>query len=502
MSLVCRSSLLALALAACTPAASAPASPAPAAHTLVAAALDAMGGEAKLRAIHGIHYKSTGSWVSVEASPRPEPPWNVAYERTDEWLDFTRGAWRRTSDYLAMDDRGGRWQPFTVVASDGASAMAMAADGELKPGGPVYLGDAAEQVLYQPFRLVIAAADADDLRRDRDEVVAGQPTEVVAFHHHGWPVRLWLDARNHRLAAAEIVHDMPDDFFWRVRGDVLDRFEPTQWTLDASGVWFARQFNLTRNGIGYHTFVISELEVNAAPADKFAIPDAVRAAYRDNARGPGAATARGEQPVAEVAPGVWFAAAARGNALLVGQPAGAVVIDAPISEVYTGRVLDEVAHRWGKPAASVVLTDHFIPTLAGVREVAARGVAIRALDANVGFVDSLLAAPHTLAPDALARAGRRGHAQAVSARSTLGDGATRVELIPMRTALGERILLAWLPAARLLWTATALAVDADGHPGASRLAELDAVVAREQLEVDRVVGSQLAITPWANLHAR
>lgn len=467
-------------------------------HTVVSAALDAMGGEARLRAIHAIRYKSVSTWTSIESSARPEPPWNVAFDRNDEWLDFTRGAWRRDSEYLAIDEHGGRWQPFTVIAADGASAIEV--KGEQKPGGPVYLGDAAEQVLYQPFRLVLAAADASDLHRERDEVVGGQPTEVVSFHHDGWPIRLWLDARNHRLAAAEIVHPMPEDFFWRVRGDVRDRFEPTQWTLDASGVWFARQYSLTRNGVGYHTFVISELEVNPAAADKFAISDAVRAAYREGARGPAAPVARGEKPVAEIAPGVWFAAASR-NALLVGQPAGAVVIDAPISEVYAGRMLDEVSHRWGKPAATVVLTDHFMPTVAGVREAAARGVAIRALDANVGFVDSLLAAPHRLAPDALARSGRRAHAQAITGRTTLGDGATRVELIPMRTALGERIVLAWFPAARLLWTATALSLDADGKPTASKLAELDAVIAREQLDVDRVVGSSLAVTPWAGLHA-
>ena len=64
-----------------------------------------------------------------------------------------------------------------------------------------------------------------------------------------------------------------------------------------------------------------------------------------------ATPAVGEQPVTELAPGVWLAPA-RWNALLIGQPAGALVVDAPISERYVGRTLDEVQRRFGKPAAA------------------------------------------------------------------------------------------------------------------------------------------------------
>ena len=62
----------------------------------------------------------------------------------------------------------------------------------------------------------------------------------------------------------------------------------------------------------------------------------------------------------------------------------------------------------------------------------------------------------------------------------------------MRTSLGEHVLLVWFPAARLLWTASALGAT----PTPSRRAELEAVMAREHLDVERVVGAQLAPTRW------
>lgn len=492
----------AIALAACaTAAVSAPPSPAAgrAPRAVLTAALAAMGGEARLRAIRGVHYETVGSWASVESSDRPAAPWHRGFDRTQEWLDYERAAWRKDGEYLSLDPEGaGAWSSFRVVAAGGAAAITF--DGKTQPGGPVYLGDAAEQLLFQPYRLLLAAADASDLRAAGREALAGQDHEILAFRSSGQPVRLWIDARTHRLTAAEVVHTLPEDFFWRVRGDVTDRLEFMRWVLHSSGVWFARQYDLTRNAIPYHSFVITRLEPNAAAPDAFAIPDDIRAEYHSMPRGPAAAPAPGERPVVELAPGVWFAAARR-NALFIGQPGGALLIDAPISETYVARELDEVERRFGAPASAVVLTDHITPTLAGLREAAARGVAIHALDASAGFVADLLAAPHTLAPDALARSGRRPTVHPITARTVLGDGASRVELIPMRTPLCEREVLAWLPGPRLLWVANALPVGRDGRASPSRLAELDAVVAREHLDVDRVVGTLLGPAGWAAMHA-
>ncbi|MEO7729526.1 MAG: hypothetical protein ABIY55_01030, partial [Kofleriaceae bacterium] len=150
-----------------------------------------------------------------------------------------------------------------------------------------------------------------------------------------------------------------------------------------------------------------------------------------------------------------------------------------------------------KPAAAMILSTADLAELAGIREAAARGVAIRALDANAGFVDGLLRAPHTLAPDALARSGRRAVVAPVATRTVLGDGATRVELIPMRSTRNEHALLVWLPAPRLLWVADALGADPKADP--SRVAELASVIAREHLDVDLIVGGQLAPTRWADV---
>jgi hypothetical protein len=337
------------------------------------------------------------------------------------------------------------------------------------------------------------------VRRDPDASIAGEPHQIIAFHHAGVSIRLWIDARGHRLNAAEIVHTVPEDVFWRVDGDVHDRLEFQRWTLDPSGVWFAREYDRVREGIPYDSLLVTGVEVNAVAPDSFAIADDIRAAFRAEARSLGSAPGPGERPIEELAPGVWFAPAVR-NALLIGQPGGGFLVDAPISDVYVGRALDELEHRFGAPAAAVILSNADRPELSGVREAAARGVAIRALDANAGFVNGLLRAPHTLAPDALARSGRQSTVEPVAARTALGTGATRVELIPMRGAMNPHTLLVWLPGPRLLWAADALGSDPSADP--SRLDEMASAIAREHLDVDRIVGAQLAPTRWAGLRLR
>ena len=466
----------------------------PAARTVIREAIRAMGGEDRLRAIHSVHLTIMGSEAHIEGAERPEAPWQVNHFTFEDWLDYERGAWRKDVQAMALDGGTGHWRKFSVIAVDGVAAVL--SDGKARRGGLVHVGDGAEHLLEQPYRLALAALDAPELRRDPDASIAGEPHQVVSFHHAGMSIRLWLDVRAHRLNAAEIVHTLPEDVFWRVDGDVHDRLEFQRWTLDPSGVWFAREYDRVREGIPYDSLLVTGVEVNAVAPDSFAIADDIRAAFRAEARSLGSAPGPGERPIEEVAPGVWFAPAVR-NALLIGQPGGGFLVDAPISEVYVGRSLDELERRFGAPAAAVILSNADRPELSGIREAAARGVAIRALDANAGFVDGLLRAPHTLAPDALARSGRQSTVDPVATRTVLGSGATRVELIPMRGAMNPHTLLVWLPGPRLLWTADALGSDPGADP--SRLDEMSKAIAREHLDVERIVGAQLGPTRWADL---
>ncbi len=457
-------------------------------QAIVAGALNAFGGEARVRALRGVHFKIQGHWSVIERATRPEAPWAVDYEDTESWFDFARQAFSRMSLFWNSKNGTPVRSSFGVTVADQAAMLSI--DGKTEHGYPVYIGDAEERFFFLPDRLLLAALDAPDLHQEPMELLRGNPQYVLSFRWNQRPTRIWIDMRTWRITDAEIVHTLPTDVYWRAHGDLRDRLAFQGWQLQAAGYWYPMQTDVTRNGVPYHSATVTLIERDVVPPERFVIPDRMRAEFR-TVPGPADTPAPEEKPLVVLATGIWLAPA-RWNTLLVAQSNGPVLVDAPLSEVYFNRTFDEAKQRFGAPPSALVLTDVRVPGLAGAREAAARGVPLEVLDSNHGFVESLLSAPHELMPDALARSGHAAVLRDVPARTSLGQGPSRMELIPMRTSIGERVLLVWFPTAHLLWTANAL--EASTSP--SQRAEMVEVIAREHLDVQRVVGSQLPPTAW------
>ena len=90
-------------------------------------------------------------------------------------------------------------------------------------------------------------------------------------------------------------------------------------------------------------------------------------------------------------------------------------------------------------------------------------------------------------------------APVASGSPMFGPDSTRCTIPPRRSTSSLVGSVVWLPGPRVLWVASALTVDADGRASPSRLAELEAAIAREHLDVDQIVGAQLPPTSWAGL---
>src|SRR5262249_54111172 len=112
----------------------------------------------------------------------------------------------------------------------------------------------------------------------------------------------------------------------------------------------------------------------------------------------------------------------------------------------------------------------------------------------------------TFVPDTLAKTPREPLFRPISTRTVIGSGDTRVELIPVRGETGERMMLAWLPGAKVLYSSDLIQRTGPGpRAGFFRpmmLAEVEAAVRRENLDgVDRGFGMPLTPTPWSSVVA-
>lgn len=467
------------------------------AHSRVRAAIDAMGGEAALRGLQRLRFEARGHKNLLEQSERPEGPWIPSYEVYAELVDFDRGALRTTTENK-------RWgfTSTTIVADSTAARLSGDRSG---PGSRGDVQKAEERVALGPERVLLTALAATDLRGEPDVVLQDVPHHVVAFTWRDAPVRLFLNAHTHLPTAVEYTRANPYDLFLNIWGDVTWRTYYSYWTIEAGGLRYPNQWDVMLNGQPYAVLSISELTVHApAPADSFAISDEIRAAFA--ARGTGTfeelTVGRPDRPAAELAPGIvqlpgWW------DVALVRQPDGLVVVEAPISSGYSAAVLAEAVQRFpGVPVKAVLTTSDAWPHLAGVREYVARGVPVYALDLNRSILTRLLEAPRTAYPDALERRRRAPEMHVVSGKTVVGEGDNRIELYPVRGEAGERMMVAYLPAHRLLYASDLVQKQRDGSFWQPEyLSEVAAVVEREGLAVERVFAMHMDAIPWSDVLA-
>lgn len=483
-------------------AAAAPASPATAPTTpaeLLAKAITAMGGEAVLTGVRSVSTEAMGHQWAIEQSERPEGPWLSTYQQQSEVRDLAGS--RRMTSIQRRDWSFPSWSPaFVTVVANGIAGRR---SGDRWSGGaPTDVREWEHALALGPERLLLTARAAADLRVLADEVHQGVNQRVMAFTFGGQTYRLLLNAWTHLPTMLELVRD---DHMW---GDVTERRWFSFWTMHAGGLMYPRQTTTEWNGLPYADWTAHDVKINPVLDEAmFQIPAEAAKGFAATATRPTGMNSLTLDEGRIVVVNDWITQVTGGfNVGFVKQPDGLVILEATTTSRYSASVLALAEKRYpGVPIKAVVTTSDAWPHLSGIREYVAKGIPIHALDLNVPILSRMIAAPRTIAPDALARTPKAPKFTAVSARTTIGTGETRIELIPVRGETGERMMIAWFPGAKLLYSSDLIQ---PGRPGTNTffmpmmLAEVDAAVMREGISgIDRVFGMHLAPRPWADVLA-
>jgi hypothetical protein len=158
------------------------------------------------------------------------------------------------------------------------------------------------------------------------------------------------------------------------------------------------------------------------------------------------------------------------------------------------------------PIKAVVTTSDAWPHISGIREYVAAGIPVYALDLNVSILSRFVKAPHTLAPDRLQKQPKAPLFRPVTSKTVIGTGDTRIELFPVRGEIGERMMLAWLPGAKVLYSSDMIQRASPGRAAPFfmplMLMEVETAAAREGVSgIERVFGMHLTPTPWSEVLA-
>jgi hypothetical protein len=317
-----------------------------------------------------------------------QAPFITSYERGQLTMDLAN---QRLSAETKLT-----WPESDPNQSDSDTTLVVGPDGGVyhtKFGdSPCSLGDldASRQALaLGPARILLTAAAAADLHYEAPQVLRSTPHAVVAFNWRHIPVRVLLNPYNHLPDAVETTQVFHD--FWYFWGDVQQRIYFDNWQL-FHGISYPTNLIEERNGVIWRSTQALNVEFNIPIDDKNFAED-IDVAKR-SAASPGWNRAfRGDKNTT-LAPGVDLFLGAW-NSTIVKQSDGIIILEAPISGLYTHGVIEEARKRYpGVPVKAVLSTSDSWPHFGGLRFAVAQGLPVYVLDLNRPLLDKMMRAPY------------------------------------------------------------------------------------------------------------
>jgi hypothetical protein len=463
-------------------------------------ALEAQGGEAKLRALKNVAWEAHGYRHLVEQSERPEGPYVDEFLHETEVHDLHDGRFRSSVEgaiYPADQESS------TLVVSGDAAVQS--SSGHDYPGTSQLVQIVHERLALSPERLLLTALNAPDAHLEPQVELHAISQKVVTFTLDGAPVRIYLNPFTLMPTAVDYSGPAAHAGFWSYLGDVTQRTYYSYWWLAKGGIHLPMQWNIETNGLPDRMLVIGKLELDAPLRDAdLAISPEMRSKFQVNAQaktGPAALSLqRSLSHATELAPGIVLLPGSW-NVALVQQSDGIVILESPISSAYSAEVIAEARRRYpGQPIKGVITTSDSWPHIAGIRQYAAEGIPIYALDLNHSILQHFLDAPYTSKPDLLARAPRTARFHLVGDKTEVGTGTNRIEIYPLRGETSERQMMVYLPGLHLLYGSDPFQQMPDGsYHVPQTVTELMDAVNRNHLSVSRFWMMHVGLTPWMDL---
>jgi hypothetical protein len=468
------------------------------ARELVQKALAAMGGEEKIRELASITLEGIGHQFAVEQSERPDGPFIVAYKQIKEIRDLKTERVRQT-----IEMRQGQvpnWSGSDLIVAGKVAAFERG--GRAFPANIIAVENAERQFALAPEKILLTALESADLHLGKDALMQSVNQRAVKFSWKNFPVTIYLNSNTNLPTAVETLSASPYEHFWTIWGDFTTRTFYTYWTLEPGGIRYPHQWDTERNNYPFESFTVTALKLNeAVNPDSFKISDETRKAFEANkpVKIDDLPLGVPNRPAAEIAPGI-VKIPGRWDIAFVRQADGIVIIESPISSGYSVKVLDEAKRRFpNEKIKAVITTSDAFPHFGGVREYAAQGVPVYALDLNRPLLERVLSAPRKFYPDNLEKNHRKVKFNVVSQKTVIGEGTNRMELYPFRTETGERMMMIYFPEHRMLYASDLIQRSREQFFMPQYLSEVMDAVKRENLSVETVFAMHLDKTNWSDV---
>jgi glyoxylase-like metal-dependent hydrolase (beta-lactamase superfamily II) len=325
--------------------------------------------------------------------------------------------------------------------------------------------------LTSPLVLMRTALDApQSVETRQDEQFGGKAHHVIALPGSVSPIRLFIDPETFLPAKADTLEDDPiygDTLYeviytdWRRAGEIMVPFRLTQ-KLTGLGKTITVQTEertavLNNAQVQAGTLDIpADLAVSYDPADALRGERMSQLFLRRQALGlPSYVDQSLSVVFTESGPGsgVWHVTGGSHNSLVVELTDRLIVVEPALFESRSEAVISAIKARFpGKPIRTIVVSHFHFDHSGGVRRYAAEGADVIVGDASRAHFEAIMAAPHTVVPDALQNNPRQVIVTAVPAAGlTLTDGVRAVGVYPIQNTHAADMVIAHVSGENLVF---------------------------------------------------
>jgi len=293
-----------------------------------------------------------------------------------------------------------------------------------------------------PGLLLHAMENPQNVAAIENQKIGERTLPAVAFTSGGTKYIIAFDPAT-KLPAAVRTRD--DDHIY---GDANYDMIVSDWK-DVAGVKLPHSYSFQLNGMETQRIVYKEVTANPTIApDTFAVSDEVKAKAKAAASdAPYQWVLRriflgrfldsdqvmvptgGSLKLSELSPNVQQVVGGSANNLIVAMKDGIVVFDAPVSDIQSRWVIDAAKAKYpGKPIKTLVLTHHHMDHTGGMRAYVAEGATVIVPEQVKAYFEEVARAPHTIAPDTLAKQAKPANIIGVKDQMTLKDDTVEISL--------------------------------------------------------------------------
>ena len=369
-----------------------------------------------------------------------------------------------------------------VLGIDGDIGYNVAPNGNATRVSNAVAKDRRVEIYHHPIKIVRAALDPETkLTSPR---TAGREQVVDITTANGLMFTLAIDATTKLPTWVVSMTDNTN------LGDVLieTAFDDYQ---DEGGLKLPKHFTTKTDKYKTAELRVTKQTIDGDTGDLTA-PPAAASAPAIAAPAPATVTAE------ELAKGIWFLGGQSHHSVLVEFADHLTLIEAPQNDTRTLAVIAKAKSlRPEKPLTQVINTHHHFDHSGGIRAAVAEGLTVITHKANAAFYQDAAARPHTIVPDALAKAPKPLKLTPVDEELELKDGTMTVNVYHVAgNPHADTMLMAHFPREKILVEVDAFSPGSAVQPYAANLKEN---ISRRGLKVDRVVPLHGTIVPYGEL---